>query len=276
LTAGGARRTLASVHRRIARRRLGAEAALFAALLVAMVPAFILDALERALPALSVVVALPAGEDASGVDAVLRGAAVRHEVSRGDGARTAELWSALDAAGAPPTVIEARLWPAAAVDDGALTADIAEAAPAAVVDLRQRPSAVPTLTLALAFALAVLAALARWRLARAVRRLLKAEAATLVLLHRFGATRAWTETHVARPILRRARRGALAGAALGAGLGLAAVAADAADLIRPWSGIATVVAASTAVAATLAVAGLVRVVAATTGRRLDAAASALP
>ncbi|MFP4126829.1 MAG: hypothetical protein ACLFU0_09315, partial [Alphaproteobacteria bacterium] len=63
---------------------------------------------------------------------------------------------------------------------------------------------------------------------------------------------------------------------LGAGLGLAVVAADAMDLIRPWSDVATIVAASTAVAAILTVGGLVRVVAAATARRLDAAARALP
>ncbi|MFP4362022.1 MAG: hypothetical protein ACLFTG_15300, partial [Alphaproteobacteria bacterium] len=155
-------------------------------------------------------------------------------------------------------------------------ARIDEAAPAAVVDLRRRPPAVPTVTLAATFGLATLAAVARWRLARAVRRVLKAEAATVVLIHRFGASRAWTQAQVARPIVRRARRGALAGCVLGAGLGLAVVAADAMDLIRPWSDVATIVAASTAVAAILTVGGLVRVVAATTARRLDAAARALP
>ncbi|MFP4361719.1 MAG: hypothetical protein ACLFTG_13725, partial [Alphaproteobacteria bacterium] len=120
MTAGGAPRTLASVHRQIVRRRLGTETALFAALLVAMIPAFILDTLERALPALSVAVAVPAGEDARAVDAVLRDAGIRRQLTHRDGARTAELWSALDAAGEPPRVIDARLWPAAAVDDAAL------------------------------------------------------------------------------------------------------------------------------------------------------------
>jgi hypothetical protein len=274
LTSGGEPRTLASVHRRIAAWRLGTETALLAALLVAMVPAFVLDALERALPALSVAVAVPAAADTRAVEAVLRQAGVRRDVGSRQGERTAELWAALDAAGAPPTVVAARLWPAAAVDGAALARRLAEAVPDAVVDLRPEPPAAPTATLAAALGLGALAAATRWRLARTVRRLLKAEAATLVLIHRFGATRAWTRAQVARPIVRRAGSGAVAGAGVGAAAGLAVVAAGAVDLLRPSSGIATVVLASNALAATLTAAALARVVAATTARRLEAAASA--
>jgi hypothetical protein len=274
LTTTDAPRTLPSVRRRIARRRLGTETALFALLLVAMIPAFVLDALERALPPLSVVVALPADADAAAIEPLLREAGVRRTVERGDGARVGELWAGLGATGAAPTLLEATLWPAAAVDATALQARIARAVPAAVVDLRPRPRPVPTVTLAAGLGLAALALVARWRLVRAVRRILKAEAATLVLVHRFGATRAWVDARLARPIVRRARVGALAGAALGAAVGLAGVAAGAPELVRPWSGVAGVVAASTALAATVTAGGLVRVVAATTARRLDAAADA--
>jgi hypothetical protein len=274
LTAIGAPRTLASVDGRIAARRFGLETAVFAALLVAMVPALLLHALDRALPPLSVVVAVPAGAEADAVAPVLRAAGVRRSIALGDGERAAELWSALAAAGEAPTLIEATLWPAAAVDAAALRRRLTAAAPAAVVDLRRRPLAVPAATVAVALGLAVLAAVARWRLARAVRRILRAEAATLVLIHRFGARTAWVDGHVARPIVARARRGACVGAVVGAGLGLATAAAMAPTLLRPWSGVATVVAASAAVAAVLAVGGLVRVVARTTARRLDAVASA--
>jgi hypothetical protein len=271
LTTTDAPRTLASVRRRIARRRLGTETALFAALLVAMIPAFVLDALERALPPLSVVVALPADADARGVEAVLRKVGVRRTVERGDGERIRELWSTLDATGAPPTLVEATLWPAAAVDATALRTGVADAVPAAVVDLRPHPRPTPRVTLAAGLGLAALALVARWRLVRAVRRILEAEAATLVLVHRFGASRAWVDARLARPIARRARRGALAGVALGAAAGLGWLAAAEPALVRPWSGVAGVVAASTALAATLTAGGFVRVVTRATARRLDAA-----
>lgn len=276
MTGAGAPRRLASVHRRIAGRRLGTETALFAALLVAMIPACVLDALERALPPLSVVVAVPAGEEAGRVAAVLEASGVRRQVAHGGPERTAELWSALAAAGEPPALIEATLWPAVAVDDAALRARLADAAPAAVVDFRHRPQAMPVATLAAAFGLAALALVARWRLVRAVRRILKDEAATLVLIRRFGATEAWVHAQLARPLVRRARGGAWAGAVLGAGVGLAAVAAGDLALVRPWSGVAAAVIASTLLAATLTAGGLARIVAATAARRLDAAASARP
>jgi hypothetical protein len=250
------------------------ETAFVAALLVVMIPTFLFDTLDRALASLAVVVALPAEADAAAVATVLGEAGVNRTVTRGDPARTGELWSVFAGTGEAPRVIEAELWPAHAVDTEHLRARIAAAAPNAVTDLRPRPSALPLVPLAAAAALGVGALVARWRVARAVRRLLRAEAPTLVLIHRFGASRDWVRTHVARPVVARARRGALAGAALGAGLGLAAVGLGEPALLRPWSGVATVVAAGTAVAALATVVGLARAVVATTARHLELAARA--
>ena len=247
-------------------------------MLVAMVPVLVLDALERSLPTLAVVVALPAGDSAAraAVAAVLADAGARQAVGPGDRERAARAWSALAAAGDAPEVIEAALWPAAAVDRAALEARLVEAAPAAALDLRRRPLAPPTTTVATSLALAALAGVAGWRLARAVRRRLRAETATVVLAQRFGATRAWSDAELAGPLVRTARRGAAAGAAIGAMLGSALVVAGEAASLEAGRGVAGVVAASTAVAVALTVGGLVRVVAATAARRLDATASRRP
>ena len=250
------------------------ETAFVAALLVVMIPTFLLDTLNRALASLAVVVALPAAVDGAAVATVLGEAGVRRTVTRGDPARTGELWSAFAGTGEAPRVIEAELWPARAVDTEHLRTRIAAAAPNAVMDLRPQPSAFPLVPFATAAALSLAALVARWRVARAVRRLLRAEAPTLMLIHRFGASRDWVRAHVARPVEARARRGALAGAVLGAGLGLAAAGLGEPALLRPWSGVATVVVGGTALAALATVAGLMQVMAATTARRVDAAARA--
>jgi hypothetical protein len=278
LTAAGRPRTLPTPERRLASDHLGAEAAVFAAMLIAMVPVLVLDALHRTLPTLSVVVAVPAGDAAAPgeIEAVLADAGIRREVTPADPARTARAWSALAAAGDAPQVVEAALWPAAAVDRAALEARLAEVAPAAAVDLRRRPPGPPTPTVAASLALAALAALAWWRLARAVRRRLRGEAATLSLARRFGADPAWCRAEVVRPLVRTARRGAAVGAVAGTAAGGVLAAVREPAVLEPGSGVAGVVAASTAVAVALTVGGMMRVVVVTAAGRLAAVASPRP
>ncbi|NBB70857.1 MAG: hypothetical protein GVY33_11145, partial [Alphaproteobacteria bacterium] len=106
MTVAGRPRTLVAARRRLASPHLGAETAVFAAMLIAMVPVLVLDALHRTLPTLSVVVAVPADDAAAPgtVEAVLADAGGRREVTRADPARTARAWSALAATGDAPQV----------------------------------------------------------------------------------------------------------------------------------------------------------------------------
>ncbi len=279
MTSRAASRTLPHLERRLGERRLGLESAVLAALLVAMVPALVLASLERSLPALTVVVAVPAAAEdgmTREVERVLADAAVRRHLVRADSELTDRLWAALGPADAAPTLIEATLWPAAAIDGDTLEARLRAVVPAAAIDRRPEPVGAPYLAAAAAVLLALLALGARWRLARSLRRLLRAERTTVVLVRRFGASRAWIAERLLAPVSRRIRRGAMVGAALGALAGGAAATALEPALFRPWSGVATTVAAGTVVAAVLAVAWLAGTAAGALRRRLDALAETAP
>lgn len=242
-----------------------------------MLPVLVLTALERTLPALAVVVAVPsevAPAVVGEIETALAGAGVDHALAQPDAAETARLWSALAGPGEAPRLIEATLWPAAAVDTAALERAVATLAPAAAVDLRPVATPAPTVVVAGAVGLAALALAARRRLRGEVRRLLDAEASTLTLAHRFGAGESWLRANVAAPIERRAGRGAAMGAVVGAAAGTAAVVLHAPALFQPWSGVATVVGLAGALGAGLTAVGLGRLVAAATAERLAALAKA--
>jgi hypothetical protein len=262
-------RTLVRVERRLAR-----ETALLAACLVAAMPLLVLASLDRSLPALAVVVAVPAGDDAEAVAAALASDGLAQRVATADADRTADLWRTLAAEATPPTVIEAELWPAAAVDVAALRRRVDGIAPAAVTAVERRARAEPRAAVALAGGVAGLALTAAWRVRCGVRRALDRERTKIELVRRFGATRAWVDVQFARPLVRRARWGALAGGGAGALLGTAAAVMAEPALFRPWTGAATAVVAATALTFALAVALLARLAEAAARRRLARATGA--